>query len=239
MRNIAYIRVSTKDQDLSRQFKGDLSQFDLTFEDKASGKDTSRPGFKACMEELSSGDTLHVYEISRMSRSLEDLRRVVSELLDDGISVKFHKEGLEFTSDDKEPMKAAVSRMMLSMLGSVAEFERELISIRVKEGLEEKKKQGVKLGAASPKYKANPNNASKKNRKDAQDRSEKLSGTISVVISTLTSPSLKNVTQALTKASVPLPSGVMGEWKPSQVSRILKRLNMEDMLVRERQKMVA
>jgi DNA invertase Pin-like site-specific DNA recombinase len=226
MRNIAYLRVSTLDQETSRQFKGDLSSFDKVFEDKATGKNLNRPEFRACMEYLQEGDVLHVHEISRLSRSLDDLRRTVSSLIDKGISVKFHKEGLEFVADASEPMKAAVSKMMLSMLGSIAEFEREMISIRVKEALALKKQNGVKLGASSDKYKKNPNNATKRNREDAVRRAEKLREAFSVIISTLDTPTLKNVSESLTRASIPLPSGVIGEWKPSQVSRVLSKLGM-------------
>ncbi len=226
MKNVAYLRVSTLDQETTRQFKGDLSCFNKVFEDKATGKNLNRPSLKECLNYLEEGDTLHVHEISRLSRSLDDLRKTVSLLLDKGVSVKFHKEGLEFVSDSSEPMKAAVSKMMLSMLGSIAEFERELISIRVKEALHVKKVQGVKLGASADKYKTNPNNATKRNRQEAINRAESLRKEFSVILCTLDNPTLKTVAESLTRASIPLPSGAPGVWKSSQVSRVIKKLDI-------------
>lgn len=153
MRNVAYRRVSTTDQNTSRQLLNVDVTFDREFSDKLSGKDTNRPELQQCLDYLQEGDWLWVHEISRLSRSVEDLRRVVTGLMDKGVSVKFVKEGLEFTASKDEPMKAAMSKMLLTLLGSVAEFEREMITMRVKEGVQAAKEKGVKFGAANPKHK--------------------------------------------------------------------------------------
>lgn len=148
-RNIAYKRVSTVHQETDRQFHESSIKFDAIYEDKLSGKDSHRPQFQQCLESLRTGDTLHVWEISRMSRNLDDLRKTVYGLLDKGVSVKFHKEGLEFWAGKEDGMKAAMTKLLLSQMGSYAEFERSLIVERVKEGLAVAKARGKKLGGAA------------------------------------------------------------------------------------------
>jgi DNA invertase Pin-like site-specific DNA recombinase len=151
-RHIAYKRVSTTHQETIRQFHNTQVVFDEIFEDKLSGKDTKRPEFLHCLESLKKGDTLHVWEISRMSRNLDDLRKNVFLLMDKGVTVKFHKEGLEFCGD-RDNIKFAMDKFQLNMYGSVGELERELIRSRVKEGLAVAVANGVKLGGAATKRK--------------------------------------------------------------------------------------
>ncbi len=153
MRNVSYKRVSSTGQEFYRQLANVDVKFDKEFSDKLSGKDTNRPELQQCLDYLQEGDWLWVHEISRLSRSVEDLRRVVTGLMDKGVSVKFVKEGLEFTVSKDEPMKAAMSKMLLTLLGSVAEFDREMITMRVNEGVQAAKDRGVKFGASNPKYK--------------------------------------------------------------------------------------
>ena len=227
MRNVAYLRVSTADQKNSRQFNSDLSKFDEVFEEKASAKDMkNRPILEECLASLEEGDTLHVHEISRLSRSVDDLRSTVQGLIDKGIGVKFHKEGLEFTADANEPMKTAVSRMVLSTIGAIVEFEREMGSIRTKEALSVKKSQGIKLGAAAEKYRDNPNNPTKRNVKAAVERTSDLVQPIKIIIKTLPKPTPTHIAKALTECNYKLPSGKEGEWKPSQVQRIINRFDI-------------
>jgi len=229
MANIAYLRVSTIEQETSRQFKNDLSQFDKTFEDKLSGATLNRPALTECLEYLNDGDTLHVHEISRLSRSTIDLATTVNSLLERGINLKFHKEGLEFCADMCEPMKAAVSKMMMTLLGAIAEFEREMISARTKEALAIKKAQGVKLGAAAEKYDRNPNNATKRNRQDALERVKYLREPLKNIIFMLRKAkelSLAAIASALNGIGYNIPSGKEGNWKSSQVSRVLKTLGI-------------
>lgn len=152
-KQVVYRRVSTVHQETERQFHNANIVFDLEFEDKLSGKNTNRPQLKACLASLEKGDTLHVWEVSRLSRNLTDLRETVLGLIDKGVSVKFHKEGLDFSADGDGGMKSAMSRMQLNLMGTIAEFERDLIRNRVKEGLAVAKANGKKLGGSSPKRK--------------------------------------------------------------------------------------
>lgn len=136
---VGYVRVSSVGQNTQRQLDG--IQLDKVFEDKASGKDTSRPGLAACLSHLREGDVLHVHSMDRLARSLDDLRRVVKELTARGVAVQFHKEGLQFTGED-----GPMSNLLLSMLGAVAEFERSLIRERQTEGIALAKAAGVYKG---------------------------------------------------------------------------------------------
>lgn len=123
---IGYIRVSTQDQETERELDGLLLV--KTYIDKASDKYTNRPEFQRLMEDLRPGDTLVVHSMDRMSRSVEDMRRIVRELTGKGIDVQFIKENLIFSGDDS-PMNT----LMLTMLGAFAEFERSLIREKQRE----------------------------------------------------------------------------------------------------------
>lgn len=136
---VGYVRVSSVGQSTQRQLDG--IQLDKVFEDKVSGKDTSRPGLTACLGHLREGDVLHVHSMDRLARSLDDLRRVVKELTARGVAVHFHKESLKFTGDN-----GPMSNLLLSVLGAVAEFERSLIRERQTEGIALAKAAGVYKG---------------------------------------------------------------------------------------------
>ena len=136
---VGYIRVSSVDQNTARQLDGVV--FDKVFEDKASGKDVHRPQLGACLSHLREGDTLHVHSMDRLSRNLDDLRRVVKDLAGRGVAVHFHKENLIFTGESS-PM----ANLLLSMLGAVSEFERSIILERQREGIAIAKTQGVYKG---------------------------------------------------------------------------------------------
>lgn len=139
MAHVAYIRVSTVDQNTDRQLADVGIEFDKVFEDKASGKDTQRPQLQAMLEYVREGDTLHVHSIDRLSRSLEDLISSVKSLNAKGVAVKFHKENLEFTAEKSSPM----NDLILNIFGAVAQFERALSKERQMEGIAKAKDKGV------------------------------------------------------------------------------------------------
>lgn len=132
---VGYIRVSTLDQNTERQLEG--LELDKVFTDKASGKDTNRPQLQAALEHLREGDTLLVHSLDRLSRSLDDMRKIVRDLTGRGVAVQFLKESLTFTGSDS-PM----NNLMLNMLGAFAEFERSLIRERQREGIAIAKAKG-------------------------------------------------------------------------------------------------
>ena len=140
MAQVAYIRVSTVDQNTDRQLADTGIKFDKIFEDKASGGSTDRPKLKACLEYLRDGDTLHVHSIDRLARSLQDLQGLIDTLLTKGVTVTFHKENLTFQNHGTQDPFA---KLLFQVLGSFAEFERNIIRERQREGIEKAKAAGV------------------------------------------------------------------------------------------------
>ncbi|MBA4697458.1 MAG: recombinase family protein [Legionella sp.] len=138
-KKIGYIRVSSFDQNPERQLEG-LSLHKI-FIDKASGKSMARPQLESMLDYARDGDTIIVHSMDRLARNLEDLRKLVTQLTNQQMSVKFIKEGLTFTGDD-----APMSTLLLSVMGAFAEFERALIKERQMEGILMAKKRGVYKG---------------------------------------------------------------------------------------------
>ena len=136
---VGYRRVSSIDQNEARQLDG--VELDRVFIDKASGKDTKRPQLERALEFLREGDLLVVHSMDRLARNLDDLRKLVFELTSKGVSVQFLKESLTFTGED-----SAMSKLLLSVMGAFAEFERSLIRERQCEGIALAKKKGVYKG---------------------------------------------------------------------------------------------
>lgn len=137
--NYAYIRVSSQGQNTERQLSDTGIKFRRTFKDEASGKNIDREGLTDMIEFVQEGDTVHVHSIDRLGRSLVDLKNIVTELNEKGVSVKFHKENLEFSAGTSNP----IHTLMFNMLASFAEFERSIIKDRQREGIEKAKAKGV------------------------------------------------------------------------------------------------
>jgi DNA invertase Pin-like site-specific DNA recombinase len=138
-KRIGYVRVSSLDQNEQRQLEG--VEVDKKFTDKASGKDMNRPRLRAALEYLRDGDVLMVHSMDRLARNLDDLRKIVIDLTGRGVVVEFVKEHLTFTSEDN-----AMSKLLLSVMGAFAEFERALIKERQREGIALAKQKGVYKG---------------------------------------------------------------------------------------------
>lgn len=137
---IGYVRVSSYDQNEARQLEH-MGELDRIFTDKASGKNTERPQLQELLSYVREGDTIIIHSMDRLARNLDDLRQLVNTQTRRGICVQFIKENLIFTGEDS-PM----SNLMLSVLGAVAQFERDLIKERQKEGIILAKKRGVYKG---------------------------------------------------------------------------------------------
>ncbi len=139
--NYAYKRVSTEKQDLRRQeeaFKG--IAIDQEYCDKISGSKADRPQLNKLRLETQKGDNIYVESISRLGRNVDDLRQIVQEFKDKDITVHFIKEGFN-TGDGNNMFK-----FMLTVLGAVAEMERELTVERIREGIATAKKYGTRSG---------------------------------------------------------------------------------------------
>lgn len=138
-KKIGYIRVSSFEQNPERQLEG--TALNKKFIDKASGKNTERAQLEAMLDYAREGDTIVVHSMDRLARNLDDLRRLVTQLTSQKIKVEFVKEGLTFTGEDS-PM----SKLLLSVMGGFAEFERALIKERQMEGIALAKKRGAYKG---------------------------------------------------------------------------------------------
>ena len=138
-KRIGYVRVSSFDQNPERQLEN--VQVDKVFIDKASGKDTQRPELENLLSFVREGDTVIVHSMDRLARNLDDLRRLVQQLTKRGVRIEFIKESLTFTGEDS-PM----ANLLLSVMGAFAEFERELIRERQREGIALAKKRGAYRG---------------------------------------------------------------------------------------------
>ena len=137
---VGYLRVSSLDQKELRQLDG--IKLDKRFVDKASGKDLHRPELEQLTGYVREGDTVICHSMDRLARNLDDLRKVVLGFTDRGVHVRFEKENLTFTGEDS-PM----SHLLLSVMGAFAQFERDLIRERQREGIAlAKLREGAYIG---------------------------------------------------------------------------------------------
>ncbi|MGP3686196.1 recombinase family protein [Streptomyces sp. IBSNAI002] len=135
---IGYSRVSTDEQEAQLQVDAlNVAGCSRVFIDKASGKNAERPELMAAMDYLRSGDSLCVWKLDRFARSLIDLVTLVDELSRRGIGFKVLTGALA----NIDPATAD-GRLMLQVVGAMAEFERSLIKERAKAGLQAAKAQG-------------------------------------------------------------------------------------------------
>ena len=154
---VGYIRVSTIDQNTDRQTE-QLKHCHKTFVDKVSGKDVERPQLQAMLNHIREGDTVVVCSIDRLARNNVDLQTLVKDINAKGVTIQFLKEGLTFGHDTESN---PISKMMLTMLAAISEFERELIRERQREGIAIAKANG-KYKGRKPKLDANQVEAMKK-----------------------------------------------------------------------------
>lgn len=134
--DVGYIRVSSRYQNTERQLDG--VSCEKIFEDKCSGISAERPELINCIEFIREGDTLHVHSIDRLARNLEDLLRLIRQITGKGVTLIFHKESMTFLKGDSNPTQ----KLILEVMGAVAEFERSLIRERQREGIAIAKTKG-------------------------------------------------------------------------------------------------
>ena len=139
---VGYARVSSPEQNLDRQTSRltDAGAQKL-FTDTVSGSTRDRPGLDAALEYLRANDTLLVVSMDRLARSLVDLHTLVDELSTHGITVTFLQEGQSYSANP-----SPTGKLLLGMLGAVAEFERSIIRERQAEGIARAKARGVYKG---------------------------------------------------------------------------------------------
>lgn len=140
-RYIGYVRVSTVEQNEARQLKA-LEEFGKPmhriFVDKKSGKNTDRPQLQRMLDFVQTGDVIIVSDWSRLARSTPDLLQLVNQLHQNGVDVVSIKE--QFNTSTPQ------GKFMLTVFAGLAEFEREIILERQREGIEIAKAQGKYKG---------------------------------------------------------------------------------------------
>lgn len=138
---IGYARVSTEEQNLGLQ-RDALMRADVArvFEDHASGTSKYRPGLDAALDMLGPGDTLVVWKLDRLGRSLSHLIGLVQSLGDRDIGFQSLSESIDTTT--------AGGRLVFHLMGALAEFERSLIVERTKAGMASARSRGRHLGRA-------------------------------------------------------------------------------------------
>ncbi len=136
---VAYIRVSTTEQNTARQEQTMKAQnIEKTFIEKISGKDTNRPQLKAMLDYVREGDTVIVDSYSRLARSTADLLNIVGELDRKGVHFVSLKENVDTSSPS--------GRLMMTIFAGLAQFERETILERQREGIAIAKAEGKYRG---------------------------------------------------------------------------------------------
>jgi DNA invertase Pin-like site-specific DNA recombinase len=137
--NYSYERVSTTHQDERRQeISLEPYKIDRRYIDKLSGKNADRPELKRLQADAKQGDHIYVESISRLGRNVDDLRELAEWFRAAGVTVHFIKEGFD--------TNGSMYKFTLTILGAVAEMEREISNERVREGIEKAKRFGTKSG---------------------------------------------------------------------------------------------
>lgn len=136
---IAYVRVSSADQNEARQVEA-LKEYDIEkwFIEKVSGKDMNRPELQRLLEFAREGDTVYVKDFSRLARSTKDLLELVERFKEKNIHLVSLKENLDTST--------ATGKLMLTMIAAINEFERENILERQREGIALAKQRGAYKG---------------------------------------------------------------------------------------------
>ena len=132
---VAYIRVSTVEQNETRQLEAMKNKgIEKYFTEKVSGKDTNRPQLKAMLDFVREGDTVYIHDFSRLARSTKDLLDIVEQLHNKGVYLVSNKENIDTSTP--------TGKLMLTMIGAIAEFERANLLERQREGIEIAKREG-------------------------------------------------------------------------------------------------
>ena len=136
---VAYIRVSTEEQNTARQEEMMKAQgVEKIYMEKISGKNTNRPQLKAMLDYVREGDTLVVESYSRLARNTQDLLKIVDELEKKGVAFISLKENIDTSTPQ--------GKLMLTIFAGLAQFERECTLQRQKEGIAIAKEQGKYKG---------------------------------------------------------------------------------------------
>lgn len=134
MAKIAYVRVSTVEQNEKRQIEAlEKHGIDKWYTEKVSAKDTNRPELKAMLDYVREGDTVYIHDFSRLARSTKDLLDIVETLEKKGVALISNKENLDTSTP--------TGKLMLTVIAGIYEFERANLLERQREGIEIAKRE--------------------------------------------------------------------------------------------------
>lgn len=137
--NIAYVRVSTEEQNEARQIEA-LKKYNIDkwFTEKVSGKNTKRPQLQAMIEFAREGDKIYVHDFSRLARSTKDLLGLIEQFQEKRVHLISNKENFDTST--------ATGKLMITMIAAINEFERNNLLERQREGIAIAKRNGVYKG---------------------------------------------------------------------------------------------
>lgn len=136
---VAYIRVSTIEQNESRQLEAMKDKgIEKYFTEKVSAKDTNRPKLKAMLDYVREGDIVYIHDFSRLARSTKDLLDIIEQLQNKGVGLVSNKESIDTSTPQ--------GKLMVTMLGAIYEFERANLLERQREGIAIAKENGKYRG---------------------------------------------------------------------------------------------
>lgn len=137
--NVAYIRVSTAEQNETRQLQA-MERYGIEkfFTEKVSGKNTNRPKLQELLDFVRAGDTVHIHDLSRLARNTADLLNIIEQLNAKDVALISNKENIDTST--------ATGKLFITIIGAIAEFERSNLLERQREGIAIAKAQGKYKG---------------------------------------------------------------------------------------------
>ena len=139
MSKIAYVRVSTQEQNEARQREALAARgIDKWFIEKTSAKDTARPEYQRMLDWVREGDTIYIHDLSRIARSTKDLLDLLDTLEAKGVALVSDKESIDTGT--------ATGKLIITVIAAINEFERANLLERQREGIAIAKRQGKYKG---------------------------------------------------------------------------------------------
>ena len=139
MSKVAYVRVSTAEQNEARQREAlAMRNIDKWFIEKTSAKDTQRPEYQRMMDWVREGDTIYIHDLSRIARSTLDLLHLLNTLHEKGVDLVSDKENIDTST--------ATGKLIITVIAAINEFERANLLERQREGIAIAKRQGKYTG---------------------------------------------------------------------------------------------